>query len=459
MSANPLADPQLTMARVVSAVGILAHLSLASSFLGTIALAVIGEYIWLRHKDQTWLDLAKKFNIAATIFFGVGAAFGTLVEFGLVTLWSNFIAIIGTAIALPFFLELFAFLFEVVLLPLYTFTWNKFRNPWAHWTIGLLAAFGGYYSAYNILAVMSMMSVKPPGLEIVNLGAAGKNVAGAIYYIAQWASPSDEWNQFWWGANVFIFHGILAAVILSWSGVLGVTLALYLREKKEWQTKVLRLVAPVVAILVAIEGFLLGHFQGELVVEHDPLKLAALEGMFWSGLKTDPLTGLVAYGNPNAQFWGYYSWPADIRPPEWVSVFYLGFMVGAGILLGILTAGVGLYFRWGLFKRIVPPLLKPSAYLIPILAALASIGGAVSAESGRFPFILVSSSPDPNGGPPIITGVPVYQGGLFNPTLQLTPWLTALIIIVEVAMPALAGYMVYLALASPPKILKRYIEY
>ncbi len=453
-------DPslELDLARLVSAVGVLAHLSLASAFLGTIALAVIGEYIWLRRKDQQWLDLAKKFNIAATIFFGVGAAFGTLVEFGLVTIWSNFIAIIGTAIALPFFLELFAFLFEVIFLPLYTFTWNRFSNQWVHWAIGLIAALGGYYSAYNILAVMSALSVAPPGLQLVDLAAQGKNVAGAITWLAVFQTPTDAWNIFWWGANVFILHGILAAVILSWAGVAGVVLYLYLKEKKDWQYKVLRLVVPAIAVLTAVEGLVVGHLQGELVLEHDPLKLAAFEGMFWSGLRPDPLTSFVAYGDLNHQFWGYYSWPADIRPPAFVSVFYLGFMVGVGILLGILTAGIGLYLLFGWFKRIVPPLLKPSVYLIPILAALASIGGAVSAESGRYPFILVQSVPSADG-PPQITGVPVYQGGLFNPTLQLTPWLAALILIVEVAMPALAGYMVYLALARPPKLLKRLVEY
>ena len=445
---------ELELARLVSAIGVLAHLSLASSFLGTIALAVIGEYIWLRRRDQDWLNLARKFNIVATIFFGVGAAFGTLVEFGLVTIWSNFIAIIGSAIALPFFLELFAFLFEVIFLPLYTFTWNRFSNQWVHWIIGLLAAIGGYYSAYNILAVMSALSVAPPGLQLVNLAEQGKNVAGAITWLAVWQNPTDAWNVFWWGANVFIFHGILAAVILSWSGVAGVVLYFYLKEKKEWQYKLLRVVVPTIAVLTLIEGAVLGHLQGELVTEHDPLKLAALEGMFWSGLKVDPLTSLVAYGTLNHQFWGYYSWPADIRPPPWLPIFYLGFMVGAGILLGILTAGIGLYLLFGWFKRIVPPLLKPSVYLIPILAALASIGGAVSAESGRYPFILVQSVQSADG-PPQIIGIPVGSGGLFNPTLQLSPWLAVLIIIVEVAMPALAGYMVYLALARPPKILKR----
>ncbi|MDT7868660.1 MAG: cytochrome ubiquinol oxidase subunit I [Thermoproteus sp.] len=452
-------DPsiQLDLARLVTAVGVLAHVSLASSFLGTIALAVIGEYIWLRRQDKEWLDLAKKFNVVATIFFGVGAAFGTLVEFGLVTIWSNFIAIIGTAIALPFFLELFAFLFEVIFLPLYTFTWNRI-SKWAHWTIGLLAAIGGYYSAYNILAVMSTLSVAPPGLTLVNLAEQGKNVAGAINWLAAFQTPTDAWNIFWWGANVFIFHGILAAVILSWSGVAGVVMYLYIKEKKSWQVKLLKVVVPTIAVLTAIQGLLLGHLQGELVLEHDPLKLAALEGMYWSGLRTDPLTSFVAYGDFNHQFWGYYSWPADIRPPEFVSVFYLGFMVGAGILLGILTAGIGLYLLFGWFRRIVQPLLKPSVYLIPLLAALAAVGGAVSTESGRYPFILVQSVPSADG-PPQIVGVPVYQGGLFNPTLQLDPLLATLIIIVEIAMPALAGYMVYLALAKPPKLLKRLVEY
>ncbi|MEM3326847.1 MAG: cytochrome ubiquinol oxidase subunit I, partial [Thermoproteus sp.] len=108
---------------------------------------------------------------------------------------------------------------------------------------------------------------------------------------------------------------------------------------------------------------------------------------------------------------------------------------------------------FGWFKRIVQPLLKPSVYLVPILAALAAIGGAVSAESGRYPFILVQSTPSADG-PPQITGVPVNTA-VVNPTLQMSPLLAALIIIVEVAMPVLAGYMVYLALAKPPKALKR----
>ncbi len=142
---------------------------MASSFLGAILLAVVTEYLYIKSHNQFWYNTARTFSVISTIFFGVGAAFGTLVEFGLVTLWSNFISLIGEAIVLPFYLELFAFLTEVIILPLYVFTWNKIRNQALHWVIGIAAAFGGYYSAYNILAVMASLSMRPPGLEVINL--------------------------------------------------------------------------------------------------------------------------------------------------------------------------------------------------------------------------------------------------------------------------------------------------
>lgn len=93
----------LLLSRIVSAVGILVHISLASSFLGTIALALLFESRYLKGGDADYMTLSRKFAVISTIIFGVGAAYGTLVEFGLVTVWSNFIALIG-ALALPLYL-------------------------------------------------------------------------------------------------------------------------------------------------------------------------------------------------------------------------------------------------------------------------------------------------------------------------------------------------------------------
>lgn len=92
---NSLYAPLLV--RYVSATGILVHLLLASMFIGTITLAVVSEGIYAYIKDARWLDTAKMFGRVAGIFLGTGAAFGTLVEFGLVTIWSNFVSIMGSA--------------------------------------------------------------------------------------------------------------------------------------------------------------------------------------------------------------------------------------------------------------------------------------------------------------------------------------------------------------------------
>ncbi|MCG2863709.1 MAG: cytochrome ubiquinol oxidase subunit I, partial [Vulcanisaeta sp.] len=102
---------------------------------------------------------------------------------------------------------------------------------------------------------------------------------------------------------------------------------------------------------------------------------------------------------------------------------------------------------------------RSGVYLIPFFAAFAAIGGSVAAESGRYPFIFVQADPNPSGGPPIITGVPVGYGGLLNPTISMPTWLAALVIIVEVAMPALAVYMVYLYTTRKPKIETKVVEY
>ncbi|MGC8593397.1 MAG: cytochrome ubiquinol oxidase subunit I [Nitrososphaeria archaeon] len=439
----------LTPLRVLSASGIIAHLSLASSFLGTIALALVLEYKYLRTKDQDYLHKARMFSVISTIIFGVGAAYGTFVEFGLVTVWSNFIAMIG-AVALPFYLELFAFLFEVVVLPIYTVTWDKIKNGRLHFLIGIIAAFGGYWSAYNILAVMASLSMLPPGLKIVNLAQQGQSISRAITYMLVWSSPTQMLNMYWSGAQIFIFHGILAAVIVSWSLVAGVYIYKYVRDKDPVRKKVLNLMLIPLAAITGIQGLVLGHFQGELVISEDPLKLAAMEGMYWNGLKVDPLTSFVAYGTLNHQFWGYYSWPASIRPPTYVTFAYLIMMVGFGIVLGILALALGLDYAFGenlkkigfgwLYK-LQPLLEKVSQYLIPFSGIMAGIGGALTTESGRFPLIFVSSVPS-TSGPPEITGVPV--SALVNVALNMPVWEIALLVIVALAIPFVAVYGIWI---------------
>lgn len=137
-------------------------------------------------------------------------------------------------------------------------------------------------------------------------------------------------------------------------------------------------------------------------------------------------------------------------PPFYVTYAYTVMMVGFGILLGIYTAGIGIYllfgnqlsrFKLGWINSLGPYLLRSGQYVIPISAAIAAIGGALSAESGRFPFIFVSSITSASG-PPTIVGIPVTA--LLNIDLVLPYWLVALMLVIEVSIPFVAIYGIYL---------------
>ncbi len=86
-----------------------------------------GLGIW-RHNDLLLL-LARRWSAAFTILFAVGAATGVIVAFELSLLWPAFMAIAGQAIALPFAIEGFAFLFEAIFLGIYVYGWDRFTNP------------------------------------------------------------------------------------------------------------------------------------------------------------------------------------------------------------------------------------------------------------------------------------------------------------------------------------------
>ena len=125
--------------------------------------------------------------------------------------------------------------------------------------IGLAAALGALYSAFNILAVMAALSMRPPGLEVME---PPKSIGHLIQYAAVFTSPYGVLNMFWPGADVFIFHGILAVLILSWSAIVGVTIYSHRRSPKPYKLKALGTMLPALTALIAVEWFMLGHYQG-----------------------------------------------------------------------------------------------------------------------------------------------------------------------------------------------------
>lgn len=144
--------------RVLSGIGVEIHWAILQYVLGLPFMVFIALLFYLRTKDETWKRIARTLTKGFIIVFAVGAATGTLVEFGLVLLWPRFVEIGGaTGVYAPFYLEIFAFLWEVVFLYMLWYGWDKF-SPRALAAIALLGFIGPWYSAAMILSVNSTMT-------------------------------------------------------------------------------------------------------------------------------------------------------------------------------------------------------------------------------------------------------------------------------------------------------------
>lgn len=148
--------------RILSMIGIEIHWIILQYILGFSLLAVIAEAIWLKTKNDAWFKIARTVAKSFVIVFAVGAAMGTVAEFGLVLLWPNLTEAAGRYIFFPLYAEIFAFLMEVVFIYMFWYGWKRLPAK-AHLAVGILAIAGAWFSAAMIMSVNSYMQA-PAGI-------------------------------------------------------------------------------------------------------------------------------------------------------------------------------------------------------------------------------------------------------------------------------------------------------
>jgi cytochrome d ubiquinol oxidase subunit I len=147
---------------LLSFIGIEIHWAILQYVIGLPFMAFIALLLYMRSKDIVWKKLAWTLAKGFIIVFAVGAATGTASEFGLVLLWPNLTEAAGRYIYFPLYMEVFAFLIEVVFLYMLWYGWNRF-SPRSLAVIAFLGFLGAWYSAAMILSVNSYM-VAPTGI-------------------------------------------------------------------------------------------------------------------------------------------------------------------------------------------------------------------------------------------------------------------------------------------------------
>ena len=348
---------------------------------------------WLKTHDTAWLMAYRFWTKVFALSFALGVVSGIVMSFQFGTNWPGFMERVGN-IAGPLlgYEVLTAFFLEATFLGVMLFGHGKVSER-VHLVATFLVAFGTTMSAFWILALNSWMHT-PAGYEI----------RGGEFFVRSWLevvfNPSFPYRL----VHVLLASGLTAAFILA-----GVSAWQLLKGKANASTpKVLRTGLTVGAILIPLQ-ILAGDLHGLNTLQHQPQKVAAMEGI-WQTERGAPLllfavpdeatrsnrfeigipklAALVLKHDADGELQGLDDFKGAHPPVK--PVFY-GFrlMVGMGLLmLAFSWVGLWLYRRRGWAAQQLPrPLLWGLAGMT-FSGWIATVAGWYVTEIGRQPYIV-----------------------------------------------------------------------
>ncbi|PID27738.1 MAG: cytochrome ubiquinol oxidase subunit I [Candidatus Cloacimonadota bacterium] len=335
------------------------------------------------------------------IFFTVGVATGITMEFQFGTNWEAYSRFVGDIFGAPLAAEgVFAFFLESSFLAVLIFGKNKVSKKFYFFS-ALMVAVGSSLSAFWIIVANSWQQT-PAGYEIVDV----LNKSGEI--IGQRAELTDFF------AAVFnpstlprFFHAVVGGWIAGAFLVAGIS-SWYLLKKRhiEFAKKSLKVALIVALLSTGLQG-MIGHWHAVQVAETQPVKLAAMEGLF----ETQKNAPLSIFGIPNSETGqldyeigvpgllsyliafdtdhevkGLNDFDKSLHPPLFLTFTSYHIMLALAGLF-VLFPLIGLYLLWK--DKIVNSRLFNLGMLSMIfLPTLSNQMGWVTAEVGRQPWIV-----------------------------------------------------------------------
>ncbi len=251
--------------------------------LGLAVIMSIMETMYVRTGKEEWKLAAKFWMKIFGINFAIGAATGIILEFQFGTNWSNYSWFVGDIFGAPLAIEgIVAFFLEATFITIMFFGWNKVSKK-AHLTATWLVTLGATLSALWILIANAWMQY-PIGMEFNP--ETVRNEMVDFWAIA--LSPVAI-NKF--------FHTVLS----GWANgaAFVVAISAWFLIKKRNQDFALKSIK--IGAIFGFISFLLlaitGDGSGYEVAQKQPMKLAAMEGLYHG----KEGAGLVALGvlNPS----------------------------------------------------------------------------------------------------------------------------------------------------------------
>lgn len=234
----------------------------------TLGLAVvmgIMETLYVWKKDPFWKRTAQFWMKLFGINFAIGVATGIILEFEFGTNWSNYSWFVGDIFGAPLAIEgIVAFFMEATFIAVMFFGWNKVSRGF-HLASTWLTGLGATLSAWWILVANSWMQ-HPVGMAF-NPDTVRNEM---MDFFAVAFSPV---------AVVKFFHTVLSGWMTGAVFVVGVSCWYLLRRRERAFALASIRVAAVTGLVATLGVMFTGDRSGIDVARHQPMKLAAAEGL------------------------------------------------------------------------------------------------------------------------------------------------------------------------------------
>lgn len=386
-------EDALLMGRLQFAFTIMYHYLFPQLTMGLSLLIVILKWRGMRQNDDRYHAAARFWTKIFAINFIMGVVTGIPMEFQFGTNWAKFSTFAGGVIGQTLAMEgVFAFFLESSFLGLFIFG-EKRLGPQMHFFTAFMVFLGSWLSGFFIIATNAWMQ-HPVGFEIA--------ADGSVQLASFWELLTNPWlpSQY--------IHTMLGSVVTA-AFVVAATGAYYQLANRDTEYGQLFLRTGVIA---GLAGSLLvaaaGDIEGKNVAKHQPIKLAAMEGLF----ETKEGAELVLIGQPDMEklkidnpihipnllsFLTYHRWKAEVKGldafpredwPTNIPLLYYSYhvMVGLGtIFIAIMMAGAFLLWRKKLFESRWLLWIIMLSFPFPYIANTA---GWMTTELGRQPWLV-----------------------------------------------------------------------
>jgi cytochrome bd ubiquinol oxidase subunit I len=363
--------------------------------IGTMGLApFVAWYTWKTAAgDSQYAAAARFWTKIFTLNFAAGVVTGIPLEFQFGTNWAVFSQRSGSVVGQPLALEgIFAFFLESIFLGVLIYGSHRAPSRLVAWS-AVFVWIGSWLSGFFIVVTDAWMQ-HPVGYHL----AAGDQLQLDNIWLVLF-SPFARW-QF-----AHVLTGALIAGGLTIAGV-GAYYLLSNREESLGRSFVRDGVTVALTFsLLAI--FPTGDRNSADVTRYQPIKLAAMEGLFESTrgaplaiigmpdtqnrILIDPvyvpsLLSYLAYGNVSANVQGLRAYAGSLWPPVELTYYAYHVMVGLGTIFAGVTAFAVLLLAVGRLYSTRPVLW--ALMLIMPFPYIANEAGWIVTEVGRQPWIV-----------------------------------------------------------------------